>query len=63
MTNCPYSMKCSSEGLKCSSCAHNADAKKDHYSPINPYPIYPTTPWYGDWYITCGTDTTGVTKY
>jgi len=62
MTNCSHTGKCSSEGIKCSSCNHNVDAKKDHYTPINIWnpPYYP---YNGDWYVTCGTDTTNVTKY
>ena len=45
---CPYSGKCSSEGLKCASCGRNPNNKRDYYEPIPyvPYvPYYPYYPW------------------
>jgi hypothetical protein len=49
MVCCKYLGKCSSEGLKCGSCANNSEAKRDYYVPLPyPYPYWPypyTWPW------------------
>lgn len=53
---CPYQYKCTSEGIACSTCVHNADKKEDYYEPEREYPRpWPREePWYPErrhiWY-------------
>jgi hypothetical protein len=43
---CPYSGRCSSEGLKCYNCSENPDVKEDHYKPKKQPYIWPRYPYY-----------------